>query len=180
MPEAATTATETETETPPPGGGETKPEDLGDAGKKAIDEERKARRAAEKAAKDAQAELDKLRQESMSEQEKAIAQARAEAKTEVLKDANQRVLRSEIKAAAGGKLADPADAVGLLGDLDRFVGDDGEVDSKAISSAIDELIKSKPYLAANGSRPAPLPGGGATPPNGISIDDDIRRRAGRH
>src|SRR5690606_3836292 len=53
-------------------------------------------------------------------------------------------------AAAASKLSDPADALKFL-DLSGFeVGDDGEVDSSAIAEAIDGLIESKPYLAAQG------------------------------
>ncbi len=59
-----------------------------------------------------------------------------------------RIVGTEVKAAAGGKLADPNDAVRLL-DLDAFeVDDNGEVDSKAINKAIEDLGKEKPYLLA--------------------------------
>ena len=55
-----------------------------------------------------------------------------------------------MRAAAGTKLADPGDAGRLL-DLDQFKVDvNGDVDAKAISSAIDDLLKAKPYLAAAG------------------------------
>ncbi|MFI2431981.1 hypothetical protein [Streptomyces sp. NPDC018693] len=68
--------------------------------------------------------------------------------------ANARIIRSEVRAAAAGKLADPKDALTFL-DLGQFeVNEDGEVDADEISEAIDDLIKSKPYLAAaQGSRP---------------------------
>jgi hypothetical protein len=62
--------------------------------------------------------------------------------------ANARILRSEIKAAAAGKLADPKDALRFL-DLDSFEVDaDGEVDEDEVAEAIDDLLKKKPYLAA--------------------------------
>lgn len=163
----------------PPKPDPAKPDDaLGPAGEKALSEERTARKAAEKAAKDAQAELDKVRKANMTDQEKAIAEARAEARKEALGVASERMLRSEIKAAAGTKLADPADAVAHLrdaGDLNRFLTDDGEVDTKAVASAIDDLVKTKPYLAAQ-AKPGALPGGGAKPSNGISPDDWIREQ----
>jgi hypothetical protein len=153
---------------------------LGPAGEKALAEERAARRAAEKASKEAKAELEKLRKESMTDQEKAIAEARAEARKEALGTANERLMRAEIKAAAGNKLADPGDAVAHLrdaGDLDRFLSDDGEIDTKAVTSAIDELLKTKPYLAATAKTGA-LPGGGAKPSsNGFSMDDWLRDQA---
>lgn len=152
---------------------------LGPAGEKALAEERAARKLAEKSAKDATAELEKLRKESMTDQEKAVAEARAEGRKEALATATDRLLRAEIKAA-GSKLADPGDAVAHLrdaGDLGRFLSDDGEVDTKAISSAIDDLVKAKPYLAAT-AKPGALPGGGAKPSsNGQSMDDWLRGEA---
>ena len=103
----------------------------------------------------------------MSDTEKAVAAAKAEGRTEALSAVNGRILRAEVKAAAAGKLADPEDACSML-DLDAFkVGDDGNVDTKAIVKAIDDLVKAKPYLAS-GAKPSALPGGGATPASGAS------------
>lgn len=130
---------------------------LGDAGRRALAQERTARRTAERAANAARAELDRIRAESQSETDKAIAKAKAEGSAEALAKANDRVLRAEVKALAAGKLADPADAVALL-DLSEFtVGDDGAVDAKAVGKAIDQLVKDKPYLAA-GQRSAATTG----------------------
>ncbi|WP_206492321.1 hypothetical protein [Rhodococcus sp. KRD162] len=71
-----------------------------------------------------------------------------EAERNILARANSRILRSEVRAAAAGKLADPADAIKFL-DLDQFdVGEDGEVDEDEIADAIDDLVTRKPYLAA--------------------------------
>jgi hypothetical protein len=134
--------------------------DLSDAGKKALREERARAAKAERAAKDAarerdahRAELEKLRGDSKSENEKAVEAARKEASEAATKEAtdkaNRRILTAEVKAAAGTKLADPNDAVRLL-DLTEFeVDDDGNVDDKAIKDAIDALLKDKPYLAAD-------------------------------
>ena len=130
------------------------PDVLGDAGKKALDAERAERRKAEKRAKELDAELAKLREASMSEQEKAVEAARREAREEALRSVNQRLIAAEVRAAAGGRLADPEDAVRFL-DLDQFpVSDDGEIDRKAIADALDGLVKQKPYLAAGATRPA--------------------------
>lgn len=127
---------------------------LGDAGKKALDAERAERKKAERRAKELDAELAKVREASMSEQEKAVEAARREARTEALRSVNQRLVAAEVRAAAGGKLADPEDAVRFL-DLDQFpVSDDGEIDTRAIISAVDGLVKQKPYLAAGATRPA--------------------------
>ncbi|OII64598.1 hypothetical protein BJP40_19860 [Streptomyces sp. CC53] len=117
-------------------------EQLGDAGKKALASmkgkwrtERDKRRALEQrlAEKDRGDDTD---------------QVRRQAEAEALSKANARIIRAEVKAAAAGKLADPADAYRFL-DLDQFeVDDDGNVDSDEVAEAIDDLIKSKPYLAA--------------------------------
>lgn len=139
---------------------------LGDAGKKALDT-MKAERNAAKAAKrewdrlakklgvEDAAGLEALIQNAGKPTETPegapevdVEQVRREAALEATKSANERILRSEVKAAAAGKLADPADAYKFL-DLGKFdVADNGDVDAEEIAEAIDDLIKSKPYLAA--------------------------------
>ncbi|MFF8942837.1 hypothetical protein ACF1A5_11310 [Streptomyces sp. NPDC014864] len=125
-------------------------EALGDAGKKALDsmkakwrEERDQRRALE--ARIAELETPKASGDTDQPDPDAI---RREATREALTKANTRILRSEIKAAAAGKFADPADALAFL-DTSKFeVGEDGEVDAGEISDAIEELLTRKPHLAA--------------------------------
>lgn len=74
--------------------------------------------------------------------------AQREVEQAALAKANDRILRSEIKAVAAGKLADPTDAALYL-DLSKFeVGDDGGVDTEAIEDAISDLLTRKPHLAA--------------------------------
>ncbi len=131
---------------------QTTTDDLGEAGKRALADERNARRTAERQARAARAELDKLRSEGQSESEKAIAKAKADGSAEALASANARVLKAEVRAAAASKLTDPSDAVRFL-DLSEFeVTDDGDVDSAVISKAIDKLLKDKPYLARGEAR----------------------------
>lgn len=163
-------------DTPPPGPDN---EPLGEGGKRALQAERELRKAAEETAKTAQAEAERALKNGATEIEKAKAEARAEARAEVLAEANQRLLKAEVKAAAAGKLRRPEYATSLL-DLSQFaVSDDGMVDAKAIESAIDKLVEDDPDLAAT-PRPGPLPGGGARPTTGTSVDDAIRRSTGRH
>jgi ElaB/YqjD/DUF883 family membrane-anchored ribosome-binding protein len=153
--------------------------ELGDAGKQALQTERKARRDAEKALKAIQSELEAAREAQLSEAEKAISQARREARDEALREVNARVIRAEAKALATGKLADPSDISSFI-DLNTFeVDDEGNVDTKAIAKAIDELIKQKPYLAAQrvgGDADAGARGAAPTPRG--SMNDRIRRAAG--
>lgn len=147
--------------------------DLGDAGKRALEAERKAARAAERRAKDLERRLAEIESANQTEAEKAVAAARAEGRTEALSVANRRVVAAEVKAAAAGVLQDPDDAVSML-DLDQFgVDDDGNVDLKAIKAEIAALAKAKPYLSV-GAKPAPLPAGGAMPSSGPSMDDALR------
>lgn len=147
------------------------PDDLGDAGKKALAEERAARKAAEKEAKRAkelEAELAKFREDAMSEQERAIDQARKEGRAEAATEANVRIARSEAKALATGKTRDPEVAVQLLGDLAQFVTDDGDVDTDAMSDALDKLVEAKEYLAVGDRQPVPGADQGARGGNGAS------------
>lgn len=125
---------------------------LGDAGKKALDAMKARVKEAEKAAREAKAELAKSKAEAdlkdKPADEQALEKARAEARAEANLKANERILKSELKAAATGKLANPAMALKLI-DLSTFtVSDDGEVDSDALNEAIEELLASDPYLAA--------------------------------
>lgn len=108
------------------------------------------------------------------EKEYAAEQERRKVEKDALSKANQRILKAEIRAAAKGVLADPTDALTFI-DLSSFeVGDDGEVDAQAITDAIDNLIKSKPYLAAQGERR--FQGGadgGPRKETGPSLEDQI-------
>lgn len=114
------------------------PEPLGIEGKAALESERKARRDAEKQAKAATAELDKLRQATATDQEKAVMAAKAEGRTEALREAGIGRVEDAIRAAAGGRNVD-IDA--LLDGVDRtkFLDDDGNPDRDAIQAWIDRL-----------------------------------------
>lgn len=150
---------------------------LGDAGKNALKAERTRAATAERNAKALQRRLDELETANLSEVDRAIKEAKDAARAEALAEVGVERVKDKVEAAAGGKLADPDLAPALLGDLTRFVGDDGSIDKKAISTAIDELVKDKPYLAPNGAtgRPTPLPGGGSRPPAaGNPINEALR------
>lgn len=117
-----------------------------------------------------------------TEAEHAANLAAQKVKDEALGAANARILKAEVRAAATGKLADPADALLYL-DLTKLeVGDDGEVDGKAVTAAIDELVKNKPYLAAQGKRFQGNGDGGPRNEAEKSIDDQISEatKAGNH
>lgn len=178
---AAATVTEPEAVVEPVEAAPVEP-DLGDAGKKALDTMKAERNAAKAAAKQAIAEAEELRAQIANKdkpaEEIALENARNEGRTEATKAGNLRVLKSELKAIATGKLADPTDAH-LYIDLATFdVNDDGEPDSDALAEAIDKLLIAKPHLAAN-IAPAPRfmgggdGGAGAPAKPNESIDEAI-------
>lgn len=101
---------------------------------------REARKWEERAKSNSTAakELEQLRKASMSEQEKAVESARSEARSEALRTVGGRLVDAEVKVAAAGRNVD-VDA--LLEGLDRgrFLSDDGEPDSKAITAWVDRI-----------------------------------------
>lgn len=161
------------------------PAALGDAGKKALDAMKAERNAARQEAAEAKAEAARLKaaQEGREAEHKAELEAQ-KVREEALATANQRILKAEIRAQAAGKLADPADALNYLDLADFEVGEDGDVDSAAITQAIAELLDKKPYLAAQGQR---FQGSGDQGPRNeprptqLSRDDvDRLAREGKH
>lgn len=128
---------------------------LGDAGKKALDAMKAKWKDADKLAKENATALAALQAKldgKESEHKQTLEAQRV--KDEAIAAANQRILSAEIRAAAKGKVADEAlpDLSRLMDLSDIEVGADGEVDASQIAKAIDNLIASKPYLAAQGSR----------------------------
>lgn len=122
----------TTTEPPQPDTG------LNEGGKRALEAERKARSEAEKAAKAATAELEKLRKLTMSETEKAIAEAKASARAELMAEVGAERVENAVRAATAGRNVD-ADA--LLDGLDRarFLTDDGKPDTQKITEWVDRI-----------------------------------------
>lgn len=148
--------------------------ELGDAGKKALDAERTARRQAEADAKAAKAELDALKTSHLPDQEKAIKEAADAARQTALHEVNSKLFSAVVKAESVGKIADPdllADpevAVRLLGFSEIPVTTTGDIDTEAISAAVASFVEARPYMA--GAMPPatppvpPLPQGGRGTP----------------
>lgn len=125
-------------------------EALGDAGKQALDRMKQDRNQARADLAALRAEFDAFK---ATVQPPAPAKPAADAADEALAKVNRRILQAEVRAAAAGKLADPADALRFL-DVGKFAVDsDGVTDVAAIATAVEELITRKPYLAA--AAPAP-------------------------
>ena len=97
------------------------------------------------------ADLAQVQQAHMTDADKALAKARDEGRAEAQQAAGLRVAAAEFVAAATGKLADPTAALELL-DLKRFVGPDGEVDSKALGQYVDKLTAALPAPAQPGGK----------------------------
>lgn len=150
-------------------------EALGDPGKKALDAMKADRNAAKAEAKRIADEFAAFKAQAEGKEAEYNASVEAQrVKDEALAAANDRIKRAEVRAAAAGKLNDPKDALSFL-DLSTIeVNDDGEVDGDAVSAAINDLIKSKPYLAAQGKRFEGEADGGArkeTGPTQLTKDD---------
>jgi hypothetical protein len=174
----------TGTTTPQPTPGDT---NLGDAGKKAIDDERAARRAADKAAKDAGNELERLRAElkkrddaDLSETEKLrkqLAEAESERQT-IIRDRQAERTRFTVEREAGRlRFADPADAWNLIDQ--KRIDFDANGNPTNVKELLAELAKAKPYLSArpgNGAGEGGARGGNA---GEFSMDDWLRQAAGR-
>lgn len=106
--------------------------------------------------RDLEAKLKKLSGEAASKdkpaEEQALDAARREAAAEATQKAHERLIRAEVKAAAIGKVKNPALALKLIDTSAIEVGDDGEVDSDALASAIEDLLTEYPELAADASK----------------------------
>lgn len=163
----------TETANPPEGS-----ESLGDAGKKALAAMKEREKAARARARELEREVAELKaaieSKDKSPDEQAIEAARREAEAAALARANERILRSEIKAAAAGKLADPEDAFRYLDLADFEVDESGNVDATEIVDAIHELLERKPYLSAQGGRVTLDTGRGKDPAAGQLTREDLR------
>ncbi|MFJ2783689.1 MULTISPECIES: hypothetical protein [unclassified Streptomyces] len=106
--------------------------------------------AAEKRAGEAETEAARLRRSNAAQRGTDIEGMRDEIRAEF----TAQLVRAELRAAAAGRLRDPADALALV-DVAALVGSGGDIDTAAVAAAVDQLVKDKPYLAAE-STPAPV------------------------
>ncbi|MCX4886048.1 hypothetical protein [Streptomyces sp. NBC_00847] len=152
--------------TPPKDGDGDNP--LGPEGEKALGIWKTRAKEAEDLAKDQAA---KLKAYEDAEKTEAERQADAlQAATERAEKATRLAVSAKVEAMAAGRFQDPMDAVESL-QSGSYVGEDGLVDTAAITAALDGLLERKPHWAATepGPRtPRPDPAQGArpgTPPN---------------
>lgn len=119
---------------------------LGDAGKKALDAMKAKWRAERDKAKQLAQQLadatKKTTEDETPDLDAIRNQARDEARNEALKDK----ALDKLEAKAARLFQNPEDARAFLADkVDEFI-DDGKVDVEAITDALDDLLKQRPYL----------------------------------
>jgi hypothetical protein len=134
--------------------------------KSALSDERKKSKAAE-------VRLAQMEQATMSDRQKEVAEAKAAGRSEALLAAGKRLAAAEFRAAAAGKLADPSAALDVI-DLAKFVAEDGEPDTTAISKVVDKLASAAAVPSANGGR---VPAGPRS--DSTESTDWVRAAAGR-
>ena len=124
------------------------------------------------AAKTAQQELDRIKASQMSDTERAIEEAKKAARQETAADFGKRLAGAEFRAAAREKGVDVKDVLDWV-DLNKFVDDKGEVDSKAVEQAVGRFAAIKQPNTGN------FDGGArANAPKPQRMDDFIRRQVG--
>ena len=115
-----------------------------------------------KANVEAAKELEALKAERMTDNEKAIAEAERRGRAAATAEMSRQLAEARLRSAAAGKVAD-VDALIELVDINRFVTDDG-VDDASIAATIERFSKvaqaspkfDKVELGAQGERPRQL------------------------
>lgn len=142
-----------------------------------------------KANSKAKTELDALRKQAMTDQERAVAEAVEAATAAAQTDAAQRygslLVAAEVRAAAAGRLeANAIDTLVTQLNVAGFLDEAGDVDRAAIAAFVDGLapaVEVDPRQA-----PATFPdlgqgargSGGAIPLNGDPLLRDVKRKLG--
>lgn len=117
-------------------------------------------------------DLKKKAAAAQSAEERALAEAEQRGRTAALAAATPRLVAAELRAAAAGRVDKSAlDGFLAYADLSKFVGDDGEPDTKAIEAVVKTLApQTKPTDFDGGARTT------ATKPN--DMNQLIREKAG--
>ena len=162
---------------PPPAEPPKPPEgDLGEAGKKAIEAERNARKEAEKQAKAFQKQLDELKAAQMSESEKAINEAKAEARKATVAEFGTRLVDAEFRAVATGRSLTP-EAL-LTFDRMAFLDEDATVKRDDLKKWVEDnsspVGNPRPQGEADlGARGTPPPPANSRQADLLQIEKDI-------
>lgn len=148
----------------PPGSPPPAPAEINDpvALKAALAAERRAREVAEAESRRIASEHDRLRQASMTEQEKLVETARREATTAATKSFEKRMFAAEVRVAVAGRVVDPSFfsdpevALHLFG-LSEVPTKNGDIDKEAIKTAVDAFLRDRPWFAAGAGAVSPAP-----------------------
>lgn len=120
-------------------------EALGDPGKRALDATKAKLRVARQRTRALEVQL--AQATAPKEGELTPEQIREQIRAEVRADANKVIVAARVEAAAARLLQNPSDAAAFL-DLTEFEVDaNGHVDADEITSALNDLIAERPYLA---------------------------------
>ncbi|WP_050515044.1 hypothetical protein [Streptomyces rimosus] len=93
-------------------------------------------------------ERDELRKQSMSDQERAVEEASAKARTEERVRLAGKLARQGFLAAAAGRIPHAASVADDL-NLAKYVGEDGEVDESGLAGLVDRLAPPAPQKKAD-------------------------------
>jgi hypothetical protein len=105
-------------------------------------------------------DLKKKAAAAMTDQERLVSEAEQRGRSAALKSSGERLAKAEFKALAAGQVAgDAVDGFLEYADLQRFVDDNGEPDTKAIEAAVKRLASA------------------AAPPTGTNFDAGARANA---
>lgn len=130
-----------------------------------------------KAVKQQLSQLTQSQRDAMDEGERKLLEARESAAAEVRSQYGARLAQTEFRAAATARNAgyDVDKALAYV-DITKFVGEDGEPDTKAIKAAVADLVPQ----ADNSTDPPSFDGGTRTASSGgPSMTQLIRQAAGR-
>lgn len=94
---------------------------------------------------------DKARKAALSDQERALEQAREEGFLSAKREYSESLAAAEIKAALAGIVEDPDEIIDDL-KLSKYVGDDGSIDREAVES-----LRAKYQNLLGKKAPAPAP-----------------------
>lgn len=115
-------------------------------------------------------ELEKLKAANMSEQEKAVTAAEKAGRTAALAEATPQIAQARLEAHAARVGVDLSEFAEFI-DLKKFVGEDGQVDDKAIKAAVTKFAKLAP--AGAGRSGGDMGGGGGSGDQNASLDKQI-------
>lgn len=167
---------EPETGDPEPTTEPTKPPETGDevAKWKALSREN------ESAAKKARKELEELRQQNETDQERKIREAVEASRNETLIEVSGDRVADAIRVAASKRSIDVETLIEGI-DAGRFLGDDGRPDTAKVSEWVNKIAPEIPET----SEPNPFPdvgqghtGAGVPALNSTQLEDDLRRAVG--